>query len=501
MTNYKKILIVFSLICILIYAILNFFIIGDLRFSKLKKIIPNKTVQIVKRYIFPYSYIDQNLKMMEALRADIDAKQKMIFNLNADLDQQILTLGEINELKGFTKFTKHQKKKIKVNKNNFIFEKFENSYLKVRKAGSARSGSIYAEKFENKIILASGDGNFYFFDREVLTEKNFKAIKLKSNIKEIVKYKDFYINSKYGIKDLFLMDNKIYISFINKINKNCFNTSIMVAELNFKKLFFKSFFSPDECINSNIRWFQPHSSGGRMAQFKDKIIFSTGEYLDRMRAQDKKSVFGKILILDPNSTNDKIYKVASLGHRNVQGLYFDKENSTIISTEHGPMGGDEININKDLDSNIINNYGWPVSSYGEHYGYAQSDPLADVYKVAPLHKSHKKYGFIEPIKYFVPSIGISQIVKVNNSFINHKGLENQLDTNNFMIGALGKKNRQLSDGTMSFHFLQINKDYSKILNHEFININERVRDVITIDENKVLFTLESMSTLGLLRKK
>ena len=67
--------------------------------------------------------------------------------------------------------------------------------------------------------------------------------------------------------------------------------------------------------------------------------------------------------------------------------------------------------------------------------------------------------------------------------------------------ALGKKNRQLSDGTMSFHFLQINKDYSKILNHEFININERVRDVITIDENKVLFTLESMSTLGLLRKK
>ena len=148
-----------------------------------------------------------------------------------------------------------------------------------------------------------------------------------------------------------------------------------------------------------------------------------------------------------------------------------------------------------------NNYGWPVSSYGEHYGFAESDPSADVYKVAPLHKSHKKYGFIEPIKYFVPSIGISQIVKVDNNFINHNGLDNQLDTNNFIIGALGKKDRQLSAGTMSFHFFKINKEYSKILNHEFINIDERVRDVIVIDEDQVLFTLESASTLGILTKK
>ena len=135
------------------------------------------------------------------------------------------------------------------------------------------------------------------------------------------------------------MDNKIYISFINQINKSCFNTSIIVAELNFKKLVFKSFFSPDECIDSNTPWFQPHSSGGRMFQFEDKIIFSTGEFLNRAKAQDEKTVFGKILILNPNFTNDKVYKIISLGHRNVQGLYVDAENSTIISTEHGPQGG------------------------------------------------------------------------------------------------------------------------------------------------------------------
>ena len=59
-----------------------------------------------------------------------------------------------------------------------------------------------------------------------------------------------------------------------------------------------------------------------------------------------------------------------MGHRNPQGLYFDREKNFILATEHGPQGGDEINlievskINKDK----IQNYGWPISSYGEHYG-------------------------------------------------------------------------------------------------------------------------------------
>ena len=38
------------------------------------------------------------------------------------------------------------------------------------------------------------------------------------------------------------------------------------------------------------------------------------------------------------------------------------------------------------------------------------------YEKAPLYKSHSEYGFVEPIKYFVPSIEISQILKANNSF-------------------------------------------------------------------------------------
>ena len=47
------------------------------------------------------------------------------------------------------------------------------------------------------------------------------------------------------------------------------------------------------------------------------------------------------------------------------------------------------------------NYGWPISSYGEHYGFPNPSSLFK-YKNAPLHKSHKKYGFEEPVKQFLP---------------------------------------------------------------------------------------------------
>ena len=59
-----------------------------------------------------------------------------------------------------------------------------------------------------------------------------------------------------------------------------------------------------------------------------------------------------------------------MGHRNPQGLIFDKENNFILATEHGPSGGDEINLIKvsNISKDKIQNYGWAISSEGEHYG-------------------------------------------------------------------------------------------------------------------------------------
>ena len=89
--------------------------------------------------------------------------------------------------------------------------------------------------------------------------------------------------------------------------------------------------------------------------------------------------------------------------------YLDKKNNFVLETEHGPKGGDEINIIdiEKINKSEILNYGWPVASTGEHY--IDNDEL---YKKYPLYKSHEDHGFIEPLKSFNPSIAISEITKI-----------------------------------------------------------------------------------------
>ena len=159
-----------------------------------------------------------------------------------------------------------------------------------------------------------------------------------------------------------------------------------------------------------------------------------------------------------------------MGHRNPQGLLYDSNRNIILSTEHGPDGGDEINL-INLNSSLENvpNYGWPFASYGRHYGYVDQMVLSKL----PLPRSHTENGFIKPLKYFVPSIGISEIVKINKDFYVHASL-------NFK----------------SLYFFKLNNDL-KITEFDQLNIGERIRDIFFYEEKLYLF-LEDTASVGVL---
>ena len=127
-------------------------------------------------------------------------------------------------------------------------------------------------------------------------------------------------------------------------------------------------FSPDKnvCSYDNTdNEFNGHQSGGRIVDFDNENIFlSIGEYRSRYLSQKNESVFGKIVKI--NLTNVK-YSIISKGHRNPKGLFYDKKNKILLETEHRPQGGDEINL-IEPNTQTVPNYGWPISSYGEHYG-------------------------------------------------------------------------------------------------------------------------------------
>ena len=482
----KKKIAVFTFALLIIYVLFNYLIVGNnvKVLGELKNLIPENQKVKIKKYLFPYKYITELENNLKLTKDEVNSRIEFSKEMRLQLSERDEFLSELFEKRGFVSFNESTNNIIKFDTHAYNLKEFNQDFLKIKKHGDAKSGSIYIEKVNDNIIMLTANGKFQYFNKADLNNKKFNGTLIKSNIRELINYEDFYKNSNYGVKDLFFFNEYLYFSFNREVTKGCFNTSILRAKINYEKLKFENFFSPDDCQLKSREGFTPHSAGGRMAKFNGKIIFSNGEYLNRMLAQDDKSIFGKILMLDP--LNPQKYQMISKGHRNVQGLFVDEEESLIVSTEHGPMGGDEVNLNNKLGEEVLN-FGWPISSYGEHYGFKKRIDSHKAYKNAPLYKSHSKYGFIEPVKYFVPSIGISEIVKFKKT----------KDKNFFLFGALGK---DPSEGDMSLHLISMDKDYNNLIDHEIVNIKSRIRDIINLENGNFLLSLETSSTLGFLEK-
>ena len=431
--------------------------------------------------IFGYSL---NKKSSASKKNEISNLTKQIISKNNQISKiQINLMLDKKNINEFVNpkninFIQIVKEKELKNLNNLKFNKYRTNEI-LFSGNYGGLGTAYIDFFNNdeELILATVDGIFAYAKMGKI--QSFS--KIQSNISDLITYEDFYTNDQYGIKDILVNENNLFVSLIGQREKNCHNIKIFKSKLNKVSLNFEVFYETPECVNrDNDHGYLAHQGGGgRMIWYNESIFLTTGEFRNRPLAQDKGKAYGKILNIDLNSKN---MKVVSLGHRNPQGLYYSKKYDFIISTEHGPKGGDEINLNhKPLDK--IKNYGWPISSYGEHYYKNYSEKILSK---APLNKSHKKFGFEEPIKYFIPSIGISEIIPLNKE-----------DTE-FLVGAMGN---EIKDQDLGIHYIKLNKERKKIINHKFIPLNERVRDmIISKDKNVIVMFLETTSSLAILKK-
>lgn len=121
----------------------------------------------------------------------------------------------------------------------------------------------------------------------------------------------------------------------------------------------------------------------------------------REQAQDLDSHLGKVVRIWPDGTvpednpyageEDALPEIWSYGHRNQQGAALHPETGVLWTNEHGPRGGDEVNIPE-----AGKNYGWPVVSYGVNYS---GTPVGTGKTGAP--------GMVGPVHYWKPSIGPS----------------------------------------------------------------------------------------------
>ena len=133
-----------------------------------------------------------------------------------------------------------------------------------------------------------------------------------------------------------------------------------------------------------------------------RLYFSIGDIGRNDEVQQLSKPAGKVYRINPDGSipadnpfagrRDALEAIFTVGNRNVQGIGRHPVTGDIWAVEHGPMGGDELNI---LESG--KNYGWPVITYGLNYDGSIVSELTE------------KEGMEQPIKYWKPSPGLGPL--------------------------------------------------------------------------------------------
>ena len=366
---------------------------------------------------------------------------------------------------------------------NFLKFKLEDNGLKYSEDYSYRPIG-YIDLYEDRILFAAHDGNFYLSNKlEEIKKGKFKLDKInETNFNFRFGFDDWLSYRNILIRDI-LIDNKhlyVVINGSNKINEEEYSLSTIVLKGNLdlekNEIKFEKFFDPNELIIGSNDF---SHSGGRIVKYKNNdflLTVSDHALMDNYekfikKINSKESVIGKIVKLSQNK-----YEIFSFGHRNPQGLFYDEENDLVFETEHGPTGGDEINLIKKG-----NHYGWPLASYG-----AKIDGLNMV-------RNHKKNGYSEPLKYWWPiNCGISEITKIDDEF--NKNWGNYTLLNACLSGSGANQG-------YSIYRWEYDLKKEKLIKKNQYHIGDRIRDLKYSAKFKTIFLmLEDQKSIGLIFK-
>ncbi len=210
-----------------------------------------------------------------------------------------------------------------------------------------------------------------------------------------------------------------------------------------------------------------HHYGSRFVfDAENHLYFSIGDRGQRPEAQLLTTANGKLHRLHDDGRvptdnpfvgrDDALPSIWSYGHRNQQGLAIHPQSGQIWAAEHGPRGGDELNLIKKGQ-----NYGWPTITYGMNYN---GTPITD--------KTHAE-NMLQPHWYWLPSIGVCAIDFYDgDQFPRWRG--------NLLVASLRFER---------LHRLQL--EDGRVLHDEIIFEESRVRDVETGPDGFVYLALEN----------
>jgi glucose/arabinose dehydrogenase len=246
----------------------------------------------------------------------------------------------------------------------------------------------------------------------LVTEKpgRLKLVRPGSNTREIRGLPPIRSGEQGGLLDVvvspdFAQTGTVYLSYTHG-TQDASTVRILKGRLNLKTrrlmdhtVLFES--DPPASANEQL--------GGRLALTHDGYLFlSLGDRWEPQRAQNLSDHAGSIIRIHTDGsvpdTNPFVSvpgakpEIWSFGHRNPQGLIGDDQTGQVWATEHGPQGGDELNLIQPG-----RNYGWPMVSHGLNY---DGSPVGSGNATAA--------GVEEPVHFWVPSIAPSGVTIQRN---------------------------------------------------------------------------------------
>ena len=295
-----------------------------------------------------------------------------------------------------------------------------------------------------------------------------------------LKNKKFTINESNlegyeSVRDIIIDHNKkeLHVLATYKLDEKC-------GTINFAKYNFEFLNDNFKLSNEELIWrsekncnFVSKLSGARIVEINGEYLLSTGIFqapkrsgiIDENWSQRLDSSFGKVIKIDKNN-NASIF---ALGFRNPQGLFFAKNKNLIFGTDHGPMGGDEVNIIYKEQ-----NYGWPCMSYGKLYSKKINEEK-DLYPSIETLKDKNcsnQINYKAPLYAFAKSQGISQ-------GLYYQAEHFKVFKENLIVTTL--------KGKSIYRFL-LDSNSERIITMEKIEIGLRIRDIMATTDGKILLT-------------
>ena len=156
--------------------------------------------------------LDVKKNQIKFLEKNLSNKKSQLANIHSKLLDKKINIENLLFEDGIN-FINNSNKKFSIGEQKYLLKEFNSSDIIFAKHPAA-SSSAYIDYHQDKIFLTTATGQIVYTNIEDFELKNFTLKPIKTNIQKLIKYSEFFSSSGFGIKDILINSNNIYVSYI-----------------------------------------------------------------------------------------------------------------------------------------------------------------------------------------------------------------------------------------------------------------------------------------------